>query len=31
VVCEAMTALVVADMLLLNMGSKMDGVVKYYK
>ncbi|WP_297441573.1 chorismate synthase [Sulfurimonas sp.] len=31
VVCEAMAALVIADMLLLNMGSKMDGVVAYYK
>lgn len=31
VVCEAMAALVIADMLLLNMGSKMDGVVRYYK
>jgi len=31
VVCEAMAALVIADMLLLNMGSKMDGVIKYYK
>ena len=31
VVCEAMAALVIADMLLLNMGSKMDGVRKYYK
>lgn len=31
VVCEAMAALVVADMLLLNMGSNMDGVTKYYK
>nr|WP_321267152.1 chorismate synthase [uncultured Sulfurimonas sp.] len=31
VVCEAMAALVIADMLLLNMGSKMDGVVKYYE
>jgi len=30
VVCESMAALVVADMLLLNMGSSMDGVVKYY-
>ena len=30
VVCEAMTALVIADMLLLNMGSQMDGVVRYY-
>jgi chorismate synthase len=31
VVCEAMAALVVADMLLLNMGSSMQGVSKYYK
>ena len=31
VVCEAMAALVVADMLLLNMGSNMQGVSKYYK
>ncbi|WP_428739371.1 chorismate synthase [Sulfurimonas sp.] len=31
IVCEAMAALVVADMVLLNMGSKMDGVIKYYK
>lgn len=31
VVCEAMAALVIADMLLLNMGSKMDGVIQYYK
>ena len=31
VVCEAMAALVIADMLLLNMGSKMAGVRKYYK
>jgi len=31
VVCESMAALVIADMLLLNMGSKMDGVVHYYK
>ena len=31
VVCEAMAALVVADMVLLNMGRKMDGVTKYYK
>ncbi|MFK5938657.1 MAG: chorismate synthase [Sulfurimonas sp.] len=31
VVCESMAALVIADMLLLNMGSKMDGLVKYYK
>ena len=31
VVCESMAALVIADMLLLNMGSKMDGVKRYYK
>ncbi len=31
VVCEAMAALVIADMLLLNMGSNMAGVTKYYK
>jgi chorismate synthase len=31
VVCEAMAALVIADMLLLNMGSNMKGVAKYYK
>jgi len=30
VVCEAMAALVIADMLLLNMGSTMSGVKKYY-
>ncbi len=30
VVCEAMAALVIADMLLLNMGSSMDGLSKYY-
>jgi len=30
VVCEAMSALVIADMLLLNMGSNMKGVLKYY-
>jgi chorismate synthase len=30
IVCEAMTALVIADMLLLNMGSRLDGVKKYY-
>ena len=30
VVCESMAALVIADMLLLNMGSKMSGVTKYY-
>ena len=31
IVCEAMAALVIADMLLLNMGRKMDGVINYYK
>ncbi|MCF6339909.1 MAG: chorismate synthase [Sulfurimonas sp.] len=31
VVCEAMAALVICDMLLLNMGSNMNGVTKYYK
>ncbi|MFT7860888.1 MAG: chorismate synthase [Sulfurimonas sp.] len=31
IVCEAMAALVIADMLLLNMGSNMQGVLKYYK
>jgi chorismate synthase len=31
VVCEAMAALVIADMLLLNMGSNMNGVMNYYK
>jgi chorismate synthase len=31
VVCESMMSLVIADMLLLNMGSKMDSVVKYYE
>jgi len=30
VVCESMAALVIADMLLLNMGSKMDGLKAYY-
>ena len=30
IVCEAMAALVVADMVLLNMGRKMDGVKNYY-
>jgi len=30
VVCESMAALVIADMLLLNMGSQMGGVIKYY-
>lgn len=30
VVCEAMAALVVADMLLLNMGRTMEGVTRYY-
>ena len=31
VVCESMAALVIADMILLNMGSNMDGIKKYYK
>ena len=31
VVCESMAALVIADMLLLNMGSNMEGLEKYYK
>lgn len=31
VVCEAMAALVLADMLLLNMGRTMEGVSKYYQ
>jgi chorismate synthase len=31
IVCEAMAALVMADMLLLNMGSTMSGLIKYYK
>jgi len=31
VVCESMAALVIADMILLNMGSSMNGVEKYYK
>jgi chorismate synthase len=30
VVCESMAALVIADMLLLNMGSDMQSVTKYY-
>ena len=30
VVCEAMAALVIGDMLLLNMGSNMNGFTKYY-
>ena len=30
VVCESMAALVIADMLLLNMGSNMNGLKKYY-
>lgn len=30
IVCEAMAALVMADMLLLNMGSRIDGIKKYY-
>jgi len=31
IVCEAMMALVLADMLLLNMGSKMEHITKLYK
>ena len=31
IVCEAMAAIVVADMLLLNMGRTMDGVKNYYR
>ena len=31
IVCEAMAALVIADMLLLNMGTRMDGVKNYYQ
>ncbi len=30
IVCESMAALVIADMILLNMGSNMSGVTKYY-
>jgi len=30
VVCEAMAALVIADMILLNMGSTLEGVKRYY-
>ncbi len=30
VVCESMAALVIADMLLLNMGSRMDKLIQYY-
>lgn len=30
VVCESMAALVIADMLLLNMGSNMEGLARYY-
>jgi chorismate synthase len=30
VVCEAMAALVIADMVLLNMGRKMSGITNYY-
>ncbi len=30
IVCESMMALVLADMLVLNMGSSLDGVLKYY-
>ncbi len=31
VVCESMAALVIADMMLLNMGSSMEGFTNYYK
>ena len=31
VVCESMAALVIADMLLLNMGSTIDGLIHYYQ
>lgn len=31
VVCESMAALVIADMLLLNMGSNMQGLLNYYR
>ncbi|MBN2782568.1 MAG: chorismate synthase [Campylobacterales bacterium] len=31
VVCESMAALVIGDMLLLNMGSKIDGLRRYYR
>ena len=31
IVCEAMAALVIADMILLNMGSTMEGIKHYYK
>jgi chorismate synthase len=31
IVCEAMAALVIADLVLLNMGRTMDGVVSYYR
>lgn len=31
IVCEAMAALVIADMVLLNMGSTMEGVTRYYR
>ena len=31
VVCEAMAAVVIADMLLLNMGRTMEGVTRYYR
>jgi len=30
IVCESMMALVLADMMILNMGSSLDGVLKYY-
>ena len=31
VVCESMAALVIADMMLLNMGSNIEGFLKYYR
>jgi chorismate synthase len=31
IVCESMAALVIADMVLLNMGRTMDGLVNYYR
>ncbi len=30
IVCEAMAAVVIADMILLNMGSNMNNIIKYY-
>lgn len=31
IVCESMAALVIADMLLLNMGRRLDGIKRYYQ